>query len=77
MITILVGNRDRERKIFLNFEINLINFQPKSKMDPFKFYTFEEAIVHEMVFLGSQPQEYSSLINNIQRVVNLVCDYKL
>ena len=46
-------------------------------MDPSKFFTFEEAIGHVTVFTRKQPQGYSRLIDNLQRVDNLIYNYKL
>ena len=41
-------------------------------MDPFKYYTYEEAIGHETGFKKSHPKGYSRLFNNIQRVGNMI-----
>ena len=46
-------------------------------MDPFECYTFKETIGHEMGFTKIQPQGYSILINNLQRVCNLIYDSKI
>ena len=46
-------------------------------MDPSKFFTFKKAIGHKTVFTRKQPQEYSRLIDNLQRVDNLIYNYKL
>ena len=46
-------------------------------MEPFKCYTYKEAISNEMGFIRIQPQVYSRLINNLQRVGNLIYKYTL
>ena len=46
-------------------------------MEPFKCYTYKEAISNEMGFIRIQPQVYSRLINNLQRVGNLIYKYNL
>ena len=45
-------------------------------MDLFECYTFEEAIINETGLTISQPQGYYKLIANIQRVGNLISNYK-
>ena len=59
------------------FNPNIRSFQPKSKIDPFECFTFEEDINHETVFTKIQPQGYYTLIDNLQKVGNLIYSYKL
>ena len=46
-------------------------------MEPFECYTYMEAISNEMGFIRIQPQVYSRLINNLQRLGNLSYKYML
>ena len=59
------------------FNLEIRSFQTKSKMDPFRCFTFEEAVDHEIGFTIIHPQGYFILINNIHRVGNHVYNYKL
>ena len=46
-------------------------------MDQFECYTFKKAIDNESRFTRIQPQGYYKLIDNIQRVGNLISNSKL
>ena len=46
-------------------------------MDLFKCHTFEWAIDHETGLTRSQIQQYYSLIDKLQRLDNLIYNYKL
>ena len=46
-------------------------------MDPFECYTYKEDIGHETVLIRIQPQGYSRLVNNLQRLDNLIYKYTL
>ena len=46
-------------------------------MDPFKCYTYEEAIGHETGITRIQPQGYYRLIENLQRVGKLISNINL
>ena len=64
---------DDNSKLDLNIKI----LQTKSKMDPFECRIFREAIGHEMGFTRSHPRGYYTLINNLQRLMNLIYNYRL
>ena len=62
-------NRTEEiSKIHLNIRSSL----PKSNMYMFECQKFEEAVNNETVITRSQPQGYYKLIDNLQRVGNLI-----
>ena len=54
------------------FYLNIRSFQPKPRMEHFEQHTFKEDINHENGFTRIQPQEYYTLIDNLQRVGNLI-----
>ena len=45
-------------------------------MDPFELYTSKEAIDHETGFTRSQSQGYYKLIDNIQKLGNMISKSK-
>ena len=45
-------------------------------MDPFELYTSKEAIYHETGFTRSQSQGYYKLIDNIQKLGNMISKSK-
>ena len=46
-------------------------------MDQLKYYTLEEDIDHETSFTRIQPQGHYKLIDNLQRVGNLISNSKI